>query len=38
MDMSDRERLNTGQVTDFLEATNICLALLKHELETAPEG
>jgi hypothetical protein len=38
MDVSERERLNTGQVTDFLEATEICLALLQHELETAPEG
>jgi hypothetical protein len=38
MDMSDRERLDEGLVTDFIEATKICLALLQNELDTAPEG
>jgi hypothetical protein len=35
---SDRARLESGQVTDFLETTDICLALLSHKLDTAPQG
>ena len=39
MDMwDDRRRLDEGEVTDFIEATDICLALLQNELDTAPDG